>query len=377
MVSITRERTLLKEVGLADYRLREDWGARRSYTDSRTVVEPATRVFVHITVTNPGSYSSFDAHARAIESIGINRFPNTGISYNRLIMAGTLLVYEGQPIGRRGAHTVNNKEISPCSWFGRQCPGYNHSLTAPNWNLNYNARAYVYCANVQHSFDDNSMDTMARAIAADKMAGFVTKGAAIHGHRCVAWKSCPGDNVWARMHELDGLVDAYMQGGVPMALDKNDVDTIFRTDGVIVSPSRAPNHDTNPHWYAQTYLERLGNNILYPRKSDNLIQAIADAIEIPEPVDYTDEFNELKQQNAELQEQVTQLQSTVDSLVAANFLTWEEMGDSTWSELGTWESLTRNEVEITIPDIEPTAIKASAKEGAQEALSNANLEVSW
>lgn len=377
MVSITRERTLLKEVGLADYRLREDWGARRSYTDSNPVDEPATRVFVHITVTNPGNYSSFDAHARAIEAIGISRFPNTGISYNRLIQAGTLLVYEGQPIGRRGAHTVNDKEISPCSWFGRQCPGYNHSLTAPNWNLNYNSRAYVYCANTFHSFDDNSLDTMARAIAADKMAGFVTNGAAIHGHRCVAWKSCPGDNVWARMHELEGLVTAYMEGGVSMALDRDQTtDAVWNNDGIVANASRAHDLDTNPHVYASTHLRRIVNSVVYPRASDDLIKLIKDpilakidAIEIPQPKDYTADLEEIKQQNVELQDQVAYLQATVNLLVEAQYLSWEELGDTTWSELNSWNSLGKS--------MESTAMKASAKEGAQEALSNVNLEVSW
>lgn len=189
-------------------RRREQWGARRSYTDARTVSEPATKQFVHITVTNPGNYSSFDRHAQAIEAIGISRFPNTGISYNRLYMAGTRNVYEAQPIGRRGAHTVNDFRRSTCSLSG--CPSRGTSLAAPSWNLNYNARAYAYASNVGFSVPDHVIDDMARSMAADRLAGFVTRNATIHGHRCVSAKSCPGDRMWERMHDLERRVRHYL-----------------------------------------------------------------------------------------------------------------------------------------------------------------------
>lgn len=211
MVSIAQERSKLAALGV-DLRRREEWQARFDYTGSRAVHEPATRVFIHITVTNPGSYASFDEHARAIENIGITRFPATGISYNRLFMAGTRTVYEGQPIGRRGAHTVNDFERSTCTTSG--CPGRGGPLSAPSWNLNINARSYVYCANVQHSVPDHVVDDMARVIAADKLAGFVTRDAEIHGHRCVSSKSCPGDKMWARMGEIDKLADHYLSTGL-------------------------------------------------------------------------------------------------------------------------------------------------------------------
>lgn len=378
MVSISRERDLLKSIGICDYRLREDWGARRSYTDSRNVIEPATRVFVHISVTNPGAYSSFDAHARAIESIGINRFPNTGISYNRLIQAGTLLVYEGQPIGRRGAHTVNNKEISPCSWFGSQCPGYGESLTAPNWNLNYNARAYVYCANTWHSFDDNSLDTMARAIAADKLAGFVTKNAAIHGHRCVAFKSCPGDNVWDRMHELEGLVNLYLQGE-EVALNKNETtDAVWDSDR-IPAPSRYGAKDTNPNWLGSRFVRELVNYIKFPRNNDPLVEIIKDPIidrlnDLSRQVESVEiRLVELQQntgeerrtEHLELQEQLAAIQSRVNLLIRSRFLPWNELGE--WNTLGEWNSLLKADSELV----------EAAYAGANQALSEANLEVSW
>lgn len=227
MTSISAERSGLASVGMT-LRRREQWGARRSYTDARTVSEPATKQFVHITVTNPGNYSSFDRHAQAIEAIGISRFPNTGISYNRLFMAGTRNVYEAQPIGRRGAHTVNDFRRSTCSLSG--CPSRGTSLAAPSWNLNYNARAYAYASDVGFSVPDHVIDDMARSMAADRLAGFVTRNATIHGHRCVSAKSCPGDRMWDRMHDLERRVEHYLEDDdMPAPKDWDDKDWyVFR-----------------------------------------------------------------------------------------------------------------------------------------------------
>ncbi|MGH6691347.1 MAG: N-acetylmuramoyl-L-alanine amidase [Gammaproteobacteria bacterium] len=213
MTSIAQERSGLAVVGQR-LRTREQWGSRYDYTNARSVTEPATRVFVHISVTTPSNYASDDAHARAVESIGISRFPATGISYNRLFFrSGT--ASEGQPLGRRGAHTVNDFEISTCTRSGVGCPGRGGPLTAPGSppNLNYNARAYVICQNVQHTVTDPQLDALARAIAADMLAGFVTRTSEIHGHRCVSSKSCPGNPMWARMGELRKLVDHYLTNG--------------------------------------------------------------------------------------------------------------------------------------------------------------------
>jgi hypothetical protein len=168
-------------------------------------------VFVHITVTNPGNYATEDAHWRAVEAIGIARFPNTGISYNRgLMQSGT--AYEGQPVGRRGAHTVNDFKRAACTTSG--CPGRGAPLTAPDWNLNWNSRAYVICQNVNDIVTDKQLDSLARCIAADKLAGFVIRTAEIHGHRCAASKSCPADPMWRRMGELEQKVNHYLSIGL-------------------------------------------------------------------------------------------------------------------------------------------------------------------
>jgi hypothetical protein len=228
VTTISAERSKLAKVGLS-LRRREQWGARRSYTDARSVTEPATRVFVHITVSNPSSYNGNDAHARAIEAIGISRFPKTGISYNRLIMPNGA-IYEAQPIGRRGAHTVNDFRRSSCSTPG--CPDRGSSLTAPSWNLNINARSYAICQNVGHPVSDKMVDSIARAIAADKLAGFVTRSAPIHGHRCVASKSCPGDKMWARMGELERRVNHYVKNGLNGDGEVASNDTIIKNNSV-------------------------------------------------------------------------------------------------------------------------------------------------
>lgn len=211
--TIARERQLLAEIpGGPRLRRREEWGARRSYTDDRAVDFPATHIFIHITITNPNNYSSNDAHARAVEAIGISRFPNTGISYNRGVMPnGT--PYEFQPMGRRGAHTVNDFQRFTCSTSG--CPGRGKSLTAPSWNLNINSRAYVICQNTDDPVSDKQVDTLARIIVADYRAGFITLTATHnpHGHRCVSSKSCPGNLMWNRMDDLHDLIHFYINNG--------------------------------------------------------------------------------------------------------------------------------------------------------------------
>ena len=265
MVTIRQERDRLR----IRLRRREEWGARFNYgaLDSygdraRPVDEPATRVFIHITVTNPKNYSSFDAHVRAVEAIGINRFPNTGMSYNRLFLAGTRNIYEGQPMGRRGAHTVNDFQRSPCSPHG-------WSTTAPSWNLNVNARSYVYCANVTDDVPDHIIDDMALCIFEDYRANLITLWAAqhIHGHRCVSSKSCPGDPLWRRMSELQKKVNDLIATGGNMAITKDDVKTIFLTDGLLPAPEDSPGalDGTNKFWAPASFLRYTVNFLFYKK----------------------------------------------------------------------------------------------------------------
>lgn len=209
MTSIAEEREALARIGLR-LRRRPEWGARFDYTTPRGVTEPADHQFVHITTTNPGSYASNDAHARAIEAIGISRFPNTGISYNRMILPGGE-PYEGQPIGRRGAHTVNDDQRTVCVEPG--CPSRGRSLEAPSWNLNVNGRAYCMARNCGDQVTDADVDAMARCLAADRLAGFVKRAATLHGHRCCSTKSCPCDPTWELMADIEAQMNRYLIRG--------------------------------------------------------------------------------------------------------------------------------------------------------------------
>jgi hypothetical protein len=224
MTTITQERAGLANIGRS-LRLRSQWGSRFDYSDARSVTEPARAQFIHITVTNPSSYSSDDAHIRAIESIGISRFPSTGISYNRLhTQSGT--AFEGQPIGRRGAHTVNDLGLGSCVRSG--CPSRGAGF--PSGNLNYTVRSYSIAQNIEHAVTDAELDSLAKSLAADILAGFVVRGAPIHGHRCVSSKSCPADRMWSRMIELEQKRNHYVAvgfGAIPEEWDMATGDEIL------------------------------------------------------------------------------------------------------------------------------------------------------
>ena len=206
MPDIARERRLLKEQGL-DMRLRGEWGARFNYTTDRDC-DIAEVFFLHIAVVDdPGDLiGTEDQVARNIENIGISRFPSTGISYNALSF-NTGRLYEGQPLTRRGAHTVNDFRRSTC-------PTHGGSLVAPSWNNNVNARALCLPQNVDDPVTDAQIDSAARWAAAQIRAGLARRDARWHGHRDVSAKSCPGDKGFERIPELDRLTDQYVKNGL-------------------------------------------------------------------------------------------------------------------------------------------------------------------
>lgn len=210
MTTIAQERAALIKVG-RPLRTREQAGYKfKRYAETRSVTEPAPLVFVHITITNPKNYSSDDAHARAIEAIGMARFPNTGISYNRLVFQSGR-AQEGQPMGRRGAHTVNDKNLTRCVSPG--CPSRGESIPSAATNLNNVVRAYAICQNVNDAVTTAQLDSLAKTIAADMLAGLVRRDADIHGHRCVAYKDCPAGKMWPLMDDLKRLVGKYVTTG--------------------------------------------------------------------------------------------------------------------------------------------------------------------
>jgi hypothetical protein len=208
--TITAQRICEMSHGLV-VRRRYEWGARRAYTDENPVTYPADNLFLHISVTNPSAYSSEDRHAQAIEGIGISRFPNTGISYNMGVMPSGR-IYEFQPVGRRGAHTVNDKKLVRCTTSG--CPGRGVAFNRADYNLNYNSRAVVICQNTNNTVSSAQIHSIAKVGATWKRCGYVKRTAKWNGHRCVSAKSCPGNEAWEEMTELDRLTEFYYLNGL-------------------------------------------------------------------------------------------------------------------------------------------------------------------
>lgn len=199
MVSIADERRRFADEGLVVV-TRETTGLIGDYSTPRPVDEPADYLFVHITVTpDPIDLPKNEMAAwRTVERIGIARFgAHVGCSYNTGAMQSGRL-YEGQPIGRRGAHTVNDFDV----------PGFPH-------NLNVYGRAIALCQNVLDEVDDDQVDAVAQWAAAMRRTKMAVPRATLHPHRQFTAKSCPGDKMMKRWSELVRLADHYTTVGLP------------------------------------------------------------------------------------------------------------------------------------------------------------------
>lgn len=197
MTDIARERQLLFAQGLGIV-TREAAGARYDYTSARRVDEPARWAFLHITVTDdPADTPEAEAAAwRIVEAIGQERF-DIGFSYNAGAMQSGRL-YEGQPLTRRGAHTVDNKAT-----FG-----------VKDASLNYGGRAVALVQDVEDAVTEGQIDACARWAAAQKRSGLMLRDAPWYGHRDFAWKSCPGDKGYAWLPELRNRTEHYTINGL-------------------------------------------------------------------------------------------------------------------------------------------------------------------
>ncbi len=219
---IRLERQLLEDQGL-EMRRREEYHARQTYTSDRDCDRIAQAFFLHIAVVDdPGDLvGTEDEVARNIEAIGQSRF-GSGWSYNAAAF-NTGRLYEGQPLHRRGTHTVNTFQRHSCETHGG-------SLEAPHtsdgFNNNINARALVLPQQVDDQVTDEQLHAAARWAAAQKRAGLATAGARWHGHRCVTAKACPGDRAFLRIHELQQLTDHYTENGLTDMLSKDDIAAI-------------------------------------------------------------------------------------------------------------------------------------------------------
>jgi hypothetical protein len=203
VTDIAAERGRLALQGL-DIIYREQWGAVQEYTSARTVNRPARWLFLHISVTIDHGDLSGDEHRdlRTIERIGQERF-SIGFPYNAAVF-DTGRLYEGQPLTRRGAHTVNVKD--------------DPRFRAPDGrilsSLNYDARALVLPQMVTDDVTDAQIDQAARWGAALRRSGEAMPGALWYGHRDVAFKDCPGQAAYNRLAELNDLTDHYERAGL-------------------------------------------------------------------------------------------------------------------------------------------------------------------
>lgn len=216
MTDIPAERHALARVGLVMV-TREDWQAVQSYTSARACTIPATSLWAHISVTqDPDDLAGHvDDRMRTIERIGQERF-EVGFPYNAAAFDSGQLC-EGQPLSRRGTHTANDKHLDRCVTAG--CPSKQSVIPkgggTGGWNLNVTGRAIVVPQMCGDQVTDLQVRQMARWGAAQKLCGYATAGARWHGHRCVAAKACPCDQMWTRMDDLADLTaDLVRQGHV-------------------------------------------------------------------------------------------------------------------------------------------------------------------
>lgn len=200
MTNIASERALLDQQGL-DIITREEWGAVQDYDSDRDVFTPVEGFVLHIAVTGDTGNTRASEHAnlRTIESIGQQRF-GIGMSYNAVIF-DTGRLYEGQPLTRRGAHTVDDKNI-----------GY--KSTGSSRSMNFWWRAIVLPQQEADDVTDAQVHQIAKWAAAQMRAGYAKRNPIWIGHRDVAFKACPGNTGYARLGEIRHLTEFYFRNGL-------------------------------------------------------------------------------------------------------------------------------------------------------------------
>src|SRR5690554_147195 len=181
---------LLKASGVK-VKKRSEWGSQYP-ASSNSMALPGRYLFMHITVTH--QTGSLDYRSRVVERIGAQRFKNTRMSYIALLHRGGE-VHEGQPKGRKGAHTINDKGVS----------GY-------PYDLNAYGHALSYVGMPGDPFGEAEVESAARYFAALVLSG-ESRAKEILPHNKFAWKECPAAQVMAKLPEINRRFKKYVAAG--------------------------------------------------------------------------------------------------------------------------------------------------------------------
>lgn len=182
---------LLRRSGTT-YQTRRQWGARYRASLNR-FYPPGEYLFLHISVTHKtGSHAT---RMRVIERIGVERFTRTHFSYNDVVFEDGS-IYQGQPRRRKGAHTINDKNV----------PGYPHDLNA-------HGHALVLPQMPDDPVTEAQIDSAARWAAAMVLSGRSTADE-ILPHRMFAYKDCPSDPAVAALPEINRRFRRYVKRGL-------------------------------------------------------------------------------------------------------------------------------------------------------------------
>ena len=155
------------------------WGAAPASLPAAEMRLPATRLFIHHTVTEPTGDPYADM--RVIEAIGVERFGQFSYSYC-VHPSGTILEGCGT---RRGAHTAQaNSGAFGVAWIG-----------------NYETRSPALA----------QIDATRQLIDQLHRAGWLTADAAILGHRDVYATACPG----RKLYEVLDVIRHPWEGTMP------------------------------------------------------------------------------------------------------------------------------------------------------------------
>lgn len=180
----------LQEAGF-EVLTRKEWGTQhealyQSRRKSRPCQLPVEHFFAHVTVTpDSGEFTGdFKKDVRLVESIGFQRF-GTGISYTWIVDQRSGLIAQGHPLDAKGAHTLNDKNIS----------GF-------PFDLNAEGHAIAWIAVPGDRPSQACRDSYSAIIAAEKEEGAAQREAKIYPHSKFAAKDCPLESLRRHLPDI-------------------------------------------------------------------------------------------------------------------------------------------------------------------------------